>query len=694
MLANLCSCPPADRLNTMTHLLGTGRAGLAFTGVEGGVASRPQRLERPGRQLLRSGLTGLLSSRGSRCPLSQAAANAVRFLPGKHRSRAAEGVVADRAAETVPDQAGSAVAGAGSGACAGQGGSAEAAGTGAAARGQPAQEYATAEAGTQAPAIGAAGAQQHSPWPASAEAGLQAEVTWPGFRLTGTRAEGRTAAGAADVMDASPIPGPDTVLPSLEAHEHETMAASKRLLWATALQTRRERIRAAAAAQQLARRQAGNTQQGAGLEGLQAVDMPQAGWRLADRRDAADHERSGAAPKAGQTLSAGPQTSSRVCSAVPEADVSAGTSPQTSIPERSGADEAGGAQGVTWERSGAEAGWPLGSSWGRSAALPDSGRSQGVRKPASSRGHSAAPLERSWSQMGRLRASTCGRGHSAAPRADLSQGEMASIVESLGANANVLASSPLASPWQSGQGLQVLTQADLEASRHEPGQAGQPDDQEADSAGLPHSGPAAASLAAAAAAAAGRAAGREADIPASLQDLDWFEPFVARQSKVSSEFAAASQAGQQGNAVILDSVEPFPPANTEAAAQAAAEGSPGMSDTTEAASEALSDPDATQPTSPPQPHSQALRSTAQSGGSQAVPETTTSGPWGSFGTTGPSHTEKSAAQEKADGTTATSKVRSRLVHMHLSGDLCVGVRYGARLHDTAVCAASCGMVCQ
>ena len=653
MLVNLFSCPPADRLNTMTPLLGTGRAGLASTGVEGGVASRPQRLERPGRQLLRSGLNGLLSSRGSRCPLSQAAANAVRFLPGKHRSRAAEGVEADRAAETAPDQAGSAAAGAGSGACAGQGGSAEAAGTSAAAQIQRAQEYAAAEAGTQAPAVGAAGAQQHSPGAATAEAELQAIVLWPGFRPFGTRAEGRTAAGAADVMEASPSQGPEIVLPSLEAHEHETMAASKRLLWATALQTRRERNRAAAAAQQLARRQAGNTQQGAGLEGLQAVDMPQAGWRLADRRDAADGERSGAAPEAGQTLSAGPQTSSRVRSAVPEADVNAGTSPQTSIPERYGADEAGGAQGVGWEGSGAEAGSPHGPS-----RLPDAGRSQGVRKPASSRGHSAAALERSWSQMGRLQASTCGRGRSAAPRADLSQGEMASIMEALGANANVLASSPPASPWQSGQGLQVPAQADLEASRHEPGQAGQPDDQEADSAGLPHSGPAAASLAAAAAAAAGRAAGREADVPASLQDLDWFEPFVARRSQVSSEFAAAGKAGQQGNAVILDSVESFPPGNTGAAAQAAAEGSPGMSDTTEAASEALSDPDATQPTSPPPPHSQALRSTGQSGGSQAVPETSTSGSWGSFGTTGPSHTEKSAAQEKADGTTATSKVDS------------------------------------
>ena len=630
----------------MTPLLGTRRAS---TDVEGGVASHPQRLERPGRQLLRSGRKDPLLGRGSRSPLSQAAANAVRLVPGMRRSRAAEGAEPDRAAKTASDQAGSAAAGAGSVAGAGQRASAEAAGAGAAAQAQSAKEAAAAEAGNPAPAVGAARAERHSPGAAAAEAELQAEVTWP----IGTRVDGCMAAGAADGMDASPIPGSEIALPSLEADEMETMAASNRVLWATALRTCRERIRAAAAAQQLARRQAGNTQQGAGSEGLQVADMPQADRRLAERRDAVNRERSAAAPEAGQTLSAGPQTSSGGRSAVPGADVSAGTSPQTSphpsIPERSGADEVGLPRGVRRGCSAAEAGRAQGRSRGRSAASRDSGRSQGVCKPASNRGHAAAPLERSWSQRGRLQASSRRRGHSTAPGVDLSQGEMASIVEALGANSIVLASSPPASPWQSGQGLLSLTQADLDADRRGPGRAGQLNDQEVTSADLPRSSPAADSLAAADAAAAARAAGREADAPASLQDLDWhFEPFMARRSKVSSTFAAASKAGQPGNAVIPD---------TEAAAQAAAKKSPCVSDTTEAAPEALSDPDATQPTSPAPPHSQAPRSAAQSGGSQDVPGATTSGPWGSFGTTGSSHSEKSAAQEDAEGTTATSKVR-------------------------------------
>lgn len=450
------------------------------------------------------------------------------------------------------------------------------------------------------------------------------------------------APGAADFMAANPFSGPEMVLPSLADENHiEAVAASARLSWASALQARRERNRAAAAAQRVARRLGG---------------MPQAGRRLADRR-AAVLKRSAAAPEVGQTLAASPQPSSRGRPAVPEADVSAGASGQITIPERSDADEAGWAQGARRGRSGAEAGWAHGASRGRSAASPDSGPTQGVRKPANSRGRSAAALKAGWSQRGRLQASSREGVRLAAPGADLSQGEMASLVDALGANANVLASSPPASTWQGGQGLQGLTQAHLETSRCGPGGAGQPDDQEADSAGLPHSSPAAASPAA-----AGRAAGKEADIPDLLPDIVHpLQDTLARPSKGSSQSAAADKAGQQGNAVITDSVESLPPADTkaaaQAAAQAAAEKTAGMSDTTEAASKAISDPDATQPTSPPPPHSQAPRSAAQSGGSQAVPGATTSGPWGSFGTTGPSHTEKSAAQEDADGTTATSKVR-------------------------------------
>ena len=511
------------------------------------MASRPQVLESPLR-LGRGGQNDLLIGRGRRGPLSQAASNALRCLPGKRRSSAAEGAEADSVTEAAPDQAGSAAAGADSGTPAGQAGSAEAAGAGAAPHAQPAEEAAAAEAGSPAPAV-------HGPGAAAAEAELQPEVTWSGFRPTGPHVEGRMAAGAADVTAASPSPGSQIVLPPLEAGEHETMAGSKRLSWATVLQTRRHRNRAAAAAQRLAGRRVGDTQQVSGLELLQAADMPQAGRGLADRRDVADRERS------------------------------------------------------------------------------------------------------------------------ASPGADLSRGEVASIVAALGTNASVLASSPPASPWQSGQGLPGLNQADLEMSRHAPGGAGQPGDQEANSAGLPRSSPAADLLAAAAAAAAGRAVGKEADSPASLPDPVWqFElcQLVARRSKVSSKSAAASRAGQQGNAVILDCLEEsLPPANTEAAAQAAAEGSAGMSDTTEAASEAISDPDATEPTSPPPPFCQAPCSAAQSGGSQAVPGATTSGPWGSFGTTGPGHSGKSAVQEDADGATATSKVRSPLFHMHLCGDLWV-----------------------
>ena len=522
------------------------------------MASRPPVHERP-LQSGRGGQNDLLTGHGSRGPLSQAASSALRCLPGKRRSSTAGGAEPDVAAEAAPDQAGSPAVGADSGAPTGRGGSAEAAGAGAAPRAPPAPEAAAADAGTLAPAVGTAGAQQHSPgagaaeielqaedtwlaaaeaelqaedtWLAAAEAELEAEDRWPGFRPAKPHVGGRTAAGAAEVVAASPAPDSETVLPSLEAAENEAMAGSRRLLsaTATALQARRQRNRAAAAARRLARRQAGN--------GLQAAGMPQAGRRRADRRHAAD------------------------------------------------------------------------------------------------------------------------RGRSAVPGADLNRGEMASMVDALGANADVLASFPPALPWLSGQGLQGLTPADLETSRRGPGGAGHPSDQEVDSADLPHSSPVAEPPAAAAAAALGRAAGKQADVPASLQDLDrQFEPFMARWSKVSSNFAAAAKAGQQGNAVTSDSLESFPPSDTEAAAQAAAEGSPGVSNTTEAASEGIRDPDATQPFSPPPPHSQAPRSAAQSGGSQAVPGDTTSGPWGSFGTTGPSHIEKSAAQEEADGTTATSKV--------------------------------------
>ena len=83
-----------------------------------------------------------------------------------------------------------------------------------------------------------------------------------------------------------------------------------------------------------------------------------------------------------------------------------------------------------------------------------------------------------------------------------------------------------------------------------------------------------------------------------------------------------------------------------------------MSITTEAASEALSDPDATQPTNlAPSGHSQAPPAAAQCGFAQAMSGATASDLLGSFGTTDSGHTSESDAQEDADDTTATSKVR-------------------------------------
>ena len=79
-----------------------------------------------------------------------------------------------------------------------------------------------------------------------------------------------------------------------------------------------------------------------------------------------------------------------------------------------------------------------------------------------------------------------------------------------------------------------------------------------------------------------------------------------------------------------------------------------MNDMTEAASEAINVPGATQPTSPPAPRSQPPHAAAQSVGAQAVPGATT---WGSSATTSASHTENSTPQEDTDGSTATSKVR-------------------------------------
>ena len=106
-----------------------------------------------------------------------------------------------------------------------------------------------------------------------------------------------------------------------------------------------------------------------------------------------------------------------------------------------------------------------------------------------------------------------------------------------------------------------------------------------------------------------------------------------------------------------------------------------MNDMTEAASEAINVPGATQPTSPPAPRSQAPHAAAQSVGAQAVPGATT---WGSSATTSASHTENSTPQEDTDGSTATSKVRWCATLSPLMPWIC------AQGYDVGVC--SCALL--